>query len=266
MSFERFEETKEQEGIEKGTLPPRLSEKQAKKLEERIDIEEILDKCKAKDRTGFNLFERHGLSSLARLAIELKDRLPEYDTVLSDDASGRIPSLILKDLIDRKREGVQRSKSRIYFIAGGKKMDAAAVRSFLSEKKAGLGKTLLVTDYIASGKSIDAIAAMLEDEHVDFDIGAALVFGHPGTIGYYESEDGYAQYPDRILRHLYYGTEGEDVPRLYDEYRNTGVRKERPASGAHPLRVTGRDWDPERIKDTREDIKTVADELSKLLD
>ena len=73
---------------------------------------------------------------MARFAFELGDKLEQYDTILSDDASARLVSLFLRKLVNYKREKTDKPPVKTYFIQGGRHNSRAIrgeVEKFLKE-------------------------------------------------------------------------------------------------------------------------------------
>ena len=83
-------------------LAERMDDDGAEKIiKEKIDIDQICDRLKTIGG-GYERGKKDVVNTLARLVLELKDKIPEYDTVISDDCSGRLPSLLLKKIIDKR--------------------------------------------------------------------------------------------------------------------------------------------------------------------
>lgn len=120
-----------------------------------------------------------------KLARELKERALGYDTILSDDASGRLVSLFLKRVFDGLRKKQNQPPVGIRFIASGRWLSAEkphAIKDLLFENKEKLGKVLLVTEYIETGKSIAKIVKILNSFGIDFDLAALTVSNVTGRV------------------------------------------------------------------------------------
>ena len=254
------EEEKKPKGHFEGIVPPRLRNEEAERIiSEKVDfqsIEDELDKLRMSPYENpidpFN--KKEGvIKAAARLVLELRDRLPHYDTILSDDASGRLVSLLLKKVIDHKKEEMGEKKTATFFLASGRHGSAAidkSIRKFIGKKKEELGKTLLVTEYIESGKSIEKLARALEDKRVDFDIATLSIERLPQ---YY----GDTQFP----RHLYYGALGKQGLSFYDQENFGGVTK--GERGPHPEKSAFAVRSD--IERARKEIAIIADGLENLL-
>jgi hypothetical protein len=268
MKFESFarivgkkpEEEKKPETRIEGIIPPRLQNEEAEKIiREKVDLQSIedeLDKLRVSPYENpidpFN--KKEGVvKAAARLVLELRDRLPHYDTILSDDASGRLVSLLLKKIIDRKKEERGGEKTEMFFLASGRHGSAAidrSIRKFIGKKKKELGKTLLVTEYIESGKSIEKLTKALEDKHIDFDIGTLSIERLPQHYGN-------VQFP----QHVHYGALGKQGLSFYDQESFGGVTK--GETGPHPVKsgfIVQKD-----VERARKEVAIIADGLENLL-
>ena len=212
-----------------------------------------IDLLQQKLRSRLFLVERSAskftIWCLARLVLELRDRVSQYDTILSDDASGRLPSLLLRKIMNKARD----TNIPIYFLAAGHGLSSRAehVEAFLKKKKGELGKVLLVTEYIASGVSMINLTDILRKVGIVFDVASVVV-----------SEN--AKYEGDVI----YGGKDALGPFFYN-LKESGVSKyvERGTTEdqdlAHPQRAKENPYE-ERL--VREDLDIIAQELVKLLD
>jgi len=235
--------------------PSRLHDQEANRL-----ISQTID-IKALEAQVHHPFRDTIIEALARLTLELGDRFGQYDTIISDDASGRLMALLLKDIADRKRKEKDKSSTRIFFIAGGqhKKEDIEpaieAVEKFIMRRRDELGKTLLVTEHISSGKSTTRLINILEDQGIDFDVATISIFPYP---------DSPTSFDYKLRSRLYYGEISTTGDSLWKQTLPAGVHKvlEGPPQ-AHP--VKHEQYDPALVKQAREDIKLLGEELYKLI-
>ncbi|MDA2936009.1 hypothetical protein MYX06_02220 [Patescibacteria group bacterium AH-259-L05] len=214
-----------------------------------LDIENLKTKMKSEVFQDSDLLE-----SLACLVAKLKNKLINYDTVVSDEASGRLVSRLLHELVNVKKEQEGKEKAPIYFIAGGRSRHPKAerdVNDFISEKKNTLGRTLLVTEYIETGSTIKFLANILKAHGINFDIATVSLGQEP------------LKYKMNPARDAIYGSIGmTGASSLYLKYKATGVQRAEKR-GPHPIRSELRD--PKDVKKSREDIQTLATAFSKLL-
>lgn len=204
------------------------------------------------------------MEAIARLVLELGPKLQEYETVLSDDASGRLVSLLLWKVINKKRRAVGLKSADICFIAGGYRGDlseydgkskrAPALTEFINSKKASLGQVLLVTEYIHSGRSIKNLIEMLEECGAMFDLASVSINKNP------------EEYPSKIRNRLYYGAIGDEGMSFYGKPFIAGVEKT-GESLVHPVAAREAMLDnPGAVPRSRAEVNLIADELIKLVD
>ncbi len=235
-------------------LPERKSNlRSLHKIDERLNLVSLGKKVKSRAFEQTQV-EPEAFQSLARLVIELEDKMPQYDTILSDEASARMISLLLKDLIDKKRKQTNKEASRLFFIIGGRDDDPVKnknVEDFIEKNKRSFGKTLLSTKYIETGESITNLANLLAKHEVDFDISSVSIARNAN------------KYPDEVKKRLYYGEENTRGLSFYNS-PGLGVTKSGENLSAHPHRDP--DAEQEDINEARKDIKILSQELQKLFE
>ncbi|MFA6254318.1 MAG: hypothetical protein WC640_03700 [Candidatus Paceibacterota bacterium] len=112
-----------------------------------------------------------GLVSLVR---QLKDAIEsgEYQTLISDEAKGRIPTLILRKIFKAKAPNSRDLQT--YFLAFGRSGMSwdSSFRDYVKENKDKWGKALIVTEFINEGKTIRNIWKKLDfaNKFSDYDI------------------------------------------------------------------------------------------------
>lgn len=157
---------------------------QKKEAESEIKLKEI----KALEKPANNIL------------IELKENIDNslYTSVLGDDSSGRIPTLVLGRTINNIYEERKKNKIPVFFVAAGGSGSKAnfseyptdylkevqkkyrgrltAVKEYLGKIKEELGeRVLVVTDFIDSGETIINLARILEKQNIKFDIASISV-------------------------------------------------------------------------------------------
>jgi hypoxanthine phosphoribosyltransferase len=267
----------------------RKSDQEAgKKIKEKIDIDSLRERVKD-DKY------KQVIPDLARLVIEVEDEIPNYDTILSDDAGGRLPSLFLRRIINRKREELGREPSNTYFIGWGRHANRKRdweVRKFIWSKRKQIGKALLVTEHIRTGGSLNELAKLLEETEINFDIATVSTEQLPTDESMKDKK--------AIIKRLKYGSVGKAGEKAFHEGRHwpvpSGVTSKEGHFdwNAHPqvfnyredLKADFLQAEPlfhkdkrrkkryeeavqkvaEQIKQARSDTDVMADELYKLLD
>lgn len=230
-----------------------------RKIKETIDFEPLLKSLHEPFRS------EKLIKSLAGLVFNLGDRLSEYDTLLSDDASGRLVTLLLRDVANRQRKEMKKRNIQTYFIAGGgyinidiRKETYRAIWDFIKSKKDMLSKTLLVTEHTYNGKGMIPLVKILESLEIDFGIATISIENlHRGILGKIKDKD-----------ELFYGSVGIVGLDLWGDDTYSGVRKDKKTPQAHPIKSDPSDVTPEEkllVNQAREDIKTLGKELYKLI-
>lgn len=98
-----------------------------------------------------------------------------YTSLFGDDVSARIPTLVLRDIVNRAYAQAGRKAIVAYFFAGGSNLrDEAgntAIRGHIDSLKPKLGaRTLLIEEYIQTGSRTKEIVKLLSDLGVGFDL------------------------------------------------------------------------------------------------
>jgi len=235
-------------------LPPSLDKKRKKPQKKEIDIEKLSSQMSTEPFKDKDI-----LRSFIELIKNLKDKLITYDTILSDDASGRLVSLVLRKIINeaRKRKGENLSEINTYFLATGYNFDERSIKNlqlFLKGKKPEIKKALVVTEYIETGNSIKRLIEDLEKLSIHFDVAAISI-----------AKDHNA-YPTKITRRLYSGSQHSKIGlSFYDKTNLTGVMKntELNIHSPHPKRINYPLLSD--LAAARKDVEILAKELEKLI-
>ena len=123
---------------------------------------------------------------LERIAFPLVERLKEsidngdYDMLIGDDASGRLPTLALRGVINERNRKLcpdlklSESEIKTRFVAGGQNEEnKEELKKALEKLKPEIKKkALVVTEYIQSGESMARISKLLENLGISFDVAA----------------------------------------------------------------------------------------------
>jgi hypoxanthine phosphoribosyltransferase len=205
-------------------------------------------------KTG--LFKRvESLNVFVKLVENLGEKLATYDTILSDDASGRLVSLVLRKVINeaRKSKGVE-GGVRTYFLAVGEHGHKISdeIKKFIQTKKPEIKKVLVVTEYIDSGKSIGKIIDILDDLNFNFDIATLSLSGK------------LTSYKHSITNRLYYGESNSVLGvTFWGNNEMTGVKKGVHDISPHPVKKEIPNL--KEIDGARQDVNKLAEELKKLI-
>ena len=117
------------------------------------------------------------------MTFELKEEIPHYDTIISDDVSGRLVSLFLREVINKEKIEINEQPVQTYFIAGVSscyeddfnKAKVKKIEEFISLKFPSIKKALLVTEFIANGNTLNPIVKNLEKQDISFDIASVSI-------------------------------------------------------------------------------------------
>jgi len=264
---EKIEETqKEVEKKNKEAAKYNKKEGISAVIAEKIDLESLAQQIK----TPWEVPTKVIIEPFARLTLELKDKLVHYDTILSDDTSGRLIALFFRDLINKQKKKADKEPVQTYFVAGGRLRGETiwrAIENFIEEKKNSLGKVLVVTEYIATGESLMPLVKILKNQGIDFDIASLSIDLPPNAIRYQDKKD--------LIDRLKFGSVGLGGAAFYHRPEFSGVTKCPPESrkgfsvekdDASPYPFALAVQDINKMKTIREDMKLLANELSKLLE
>ncbi len=236
-------------------FPPRHDDAEANRRIKKLDIDSVV-----KNVTSFGdeSKSRVVFEALARLVIELEKEIPNYDTLLSDDASGRLVTRFLREVINKKREAVGKPRVQTYFIAGGwQALNAEYIQEFIRQKKSSIHKALLVTELVGTGESANRLVKIFEQEGLDFDVAAVTVH-----LDFLNSDFIYAEEVGGLVKRLRYGDDRNRAGVSFYDKPFTGVTK-RGVTGAHPVKDPYADRDA--MKRAWQDMKLMAEEISKLI-
>jgi hypothetical protein len=191
-----------------------------------------------------------------------------YDTLISDDASARLPTLAFREIIGQRIEAKnpdltpeeKRDALKTFFIAGGRRMEnEKALGEFFQEIKPGVKKrALLVTEYMSTGESLKRVMALLDKAGILYDV-AAVMAEH-------SEQDYKSLFSNFINMHrLVIGATGREEPAIYNAAELSGVYKYSEDLKAHPRRYKGEEYEEvsEGKRKAREDVHTMAQEVLK---
>ncbi|MFA6437470.1 MAG: hypothetical protein WC242_00575 [Candidatus Paceibacterota bacterium] len=104
--------------------------------------------------------------AIASLVAQLKEKIEtgEYDTLISDEVGGRIPTLVLRKVI---QELNPEKRLNTFFVCGGRssrgKEDYYEMVSFFREHTDKIKKALIVTEFVFRGTTIRDMSDALRD-------------------------------------------------------------------------------------------------------
>lgn len=197
----------------------------------------------------------------------------EYQLIIGDDASGRIPTWIVRKVINAAYHEQGRAEIPTRFVAGTRRYDPrnelhrekkAQLKDYLDELKeeiSGLTKVLIVTDSVAKGISLVPLVESLREAAIDCDI-LSVGGGENDTEQTAE---------ERLQVPIHFGQEA--TPRVYNKWRLSGIDKLPSALHATSAHEDRRRFDPVNVeqyvidrKELTEDMRSARDEANKVAD
>lgn len=197
---------------------------------------------------GLRGMEKHDILSLRRPIVDLYRQYQEeieggeYGLILGDDVSGRIPTLILSEVIKSTYEKHGNTLPLTRFVAGGyhisSKYDSESkdqlerrmlgteqlVRSYVKEMKArdSGARALLITEGISYGAALNDLLDGIKRVGIDLDV--AAVGGLESGVETVQKKHG-----------VRVSVGQEHVPGIYGHRALTGLQKERGSPVARAL-------------------------------
>jgi len=173
--------------------------------------------------------------AMVSLVNQLKEKIEggEYDTLISDDVGGRIPTLILRKVI---RQHNPNQELGTFFVASGKtylptsddKEKYEKLQEYLRKVTDKTKKALVVTQFIFTGKTLIRLADALKDAGVsDFDIATVDAMPHFEEEGLLRNRLG--------ENSLYIGSEAWH--HLQEEHEPLGGIKKAKDYSPYPMRM-----------------------------
>lgn len=104
--------------------------------------------------------------------------LVDYNTLIGDDVSARIPTLVMRKVVNYFRSQKGLPNIRTFFIVGGEylKEDIIEQRNaFFKRHSQEWGKTLYLTEYVELGMGTKQMAEGLTGAGINFDIAAISI-------------------------------------------------------------------------------------------
>ncbi len=199
---------------------------------------------------------------IENLIKELKEAIDkgEYDALIGDDTSGRIPTLILKGIIGKRYESLnpgagpkeKRESLKTFFVVGGggSELNTGLVDFFKKIKPDIKKKALFVTEYMSYGSSIINIGRFLEEAGIPFDVASVVAKGSREEYLADWAREFKGPNDHRLFIDDMGGYHG--VPKIWGRWNLAGVQKNRGEVHAEPNITAG-----ETAK-AREDVKLMA--------
>ncbi|PIR85368.1 hypothetical protein COU15_00895 [Candidatus Kaiserbacteria bacterium CG10_big_fil_rev_8_21_14_0_10_45_20] len=215
-----------------------------------------------------NSYKETDLESLARLVYALRENITTYDSVISDESSARLPSLILWKIINKKRKAEGKKAIRLYFLSGARFRESREVKTkplldFLKAHKKEIGThTLLSTEYISSGRTVQFFGDILKRSNVAYTVASVSVSPMFLPLSFYKGKTS----ENNFFKGIAYGKSSSKDPKVTGSNANGVIKFPRDPS-PHPRLPYSTGWveDREQVVLARKDIRHIVDALYKLL-
>lgn len=187
--------------------------------------------------------------------------LKEYDIILAEDASGRLPGLLMYEAMKKfYQKDELKEKINLFFLAGSKnatnKKDKEEkildyFNNTISKSHSPDKRILLITDVIMEGKSLVPLIESLKKINIKYDI---LTLGLGRSIRYHNFEN-QVSILKKELGNMNEARIG--IPEIFDRSDLSGVKKNpnEIISSRRP------DNDMQKIKRVRQEIEIAAEKL-----
>ncbi|MBT6691200.1 hypothetical protein HOB10_02630 [Candidatus Parcubacteria bacterium] len=207
---------------------------------------------------------RDPLSKIIEQVLE-KIKQGKYGLIIGDDASGRIPTIILSRFMNKVSNHLNTAKPKVGFFTGSSGLTSKQIESKKEAIKESVDKSdvdlgddnevLVVTDTVATGASVAPIFQALKEMGVNTEV---------ATIGIDNGSGVFADTPlkqkanvERILGvKIYHGQEGTPDVFYKDKGKLSGVEKNPEDLHAHVYKP-----EPEMVIAARKYAEELADEL-----
>ncbi|MFA5358807.1 MAG: hypothetical protein WC310_03235 [Patescibacteria group bacterium] len=214
-----------------------------------------------KRKTDLNPFIEELRRPIKKIINKLREKIDncEYTHIIGDDASGRIPALVFRKILEHVYKTKGKEAPKTFFIPGHSPAVSRVKKIFPTQVEKDT-KILIVTDTIVTGNSLYTLTLTLKEFGIPFDI---------ATIGIYSPLEGrngknpgdqYIQEIERALGgDIFYGSYA--TPELYEEegHKLTGVKKDRGADIS--FRLVKQKTDQDMVNKARKDANILAEEL-----
>ncbi len=190
----------------------------------------------------------------------------EYTLIIGDDASGRIPTLIFKEVINDVYNEKRRENPKTLFFAGSgrrgimsqekrkekeEKLEDWLQNRHFSQKSDGQ-KALIVTDLITSGNSLEPLCSALKKNNMDFDI--ATITNHAGN-----SKDK-KEISEKLGGEIFDGQ--SNTPLIYGKPSLSGVTKNPPELFSHPYEFKNEEEKSDFLETRKKYIPAISKEIT----
>jgi len=193
-----------------------------------------------------------------------------YDAIVGDDASGRIPALIFNEIISKINEEKKIEKPKLLFIAGqfsGVRHEQAEPRTLInvlhkteehiSKNLKDKKRVLIVTDTINTGNSLISMTESLRVNKIPYDIVSISFLGEGRKNLEEKLKETEKKLGGKIFANL-----TDVTPRVYRAYGIVGVKKEKANRFSTKIMSNKLDnFEPDEVSRARRDIHILSKKL-----
>lgn len=195
------------------------------------------------------------VGDLETLMRQLKEHIEsaDYKTIIGDDASARIPTLVFDKLFRKVYKDKGLKSPETLFVAGSSWLDDSdrkaktlKLNEYLSTKNIQ-PKVLIITDTISTGKGLMPLTEFLRGKDIPFDI---------ATVGLLRDHD---ELEEKLGGRIFFGP--PITPHIYAKPGISGVEKDPSDVVSKPIARGNFSDLQEKINVTRKDAGLAADYL-----
>ena len=190
---------------------------------------------------------------LREIVFKIKEKIKEgkYTTIIGDDASGRVPALILYRLLKEIYKSSDQNINAL-FLAGSRKTEdletkKRGISDFLKSRLTGGEKVLVVTELIHRGSSLLPVTEVLQKLQIEYDV---------TTVGILKKSK-IGELEEKLSSEIIYGEQGK--PSIDGNYVIAGVKKSYDELSAKRHKMTTQER--QTFLDARSDVEVITKKL-----
>ncbi len=236
---------------------------------------EIVESSEVKKDSPKSEYHHQEIAQLEEPMITLLEQLkPNFDhglyyLIIGDDTSGRIPTLVMHQVVDYISEHQNLPKVPTTFVQSGRVIDRGKIKLQVENLKSRYKplrespKVLIVTEYISSGRSINKLTDALNLSGIDFDIATIQTFPADYQQEFRSSLNPqqriYTGFPEGIQSPISGGNVGS--PNIHGKYYITGLEAARVGGNPEVSVIKSNPYVRLKTQQAREDVKTLSGKL-----
>jgi len=203
---------------------------------------------------------------MEQVLLQLGDKLEagEYGVIIGDDASGRIASLALTDIVNHVYEDKGYKKPQHLFLAGQRGQDVdvksreigAHLEKVLHKDEINKGKkVLIVTDVIETGSSLIPLTKYLTEKGVEHDVVTMSFHLQGGGVSIYTIHKLETTFQANIYGPILF--KNSQHHQIFGKHNLAGVQKDRGDLLSHRHEK----YNAQEVKQVRKDLHILSEEI-----